>query len=412
MDFRNLKSSHSTISLIASIILALGAFGTFLYYSNLLESPILMVIIAIFMIIPFRKKSEFAHKFVLMLFVFLLYSLFTVLGSSLIPFVLAFLLAYILDPIISSLSKRKIPRWLSSLVIVLTIVGLVSAVAVFVFPAMFEQLNSVITSLSKYVESAREYVESDTFYDRIEALGIPKETLKASIKEELLPRIESIISVIFNNLLSFLNNLSSIMTQLVNAILIPILAFYLLKDFEKFKEYISSTLEVKNHKLLHDLKRINNILKKYIGWQVLAATIVGTFSSLSYSLFDVPYAIVLGILAGLLNPIPYLGTVLSIIIGALTMLLVNDGNFFSHLLVILITINAIHFVNAYLLEPNIIGKQVGVHPVVLIVSLFIFSGLFGILGLLIAVPTTAAIMMFFDDWRTNMINKKEIINND
>lgn len=407
MEFHKPKKLQDDISLIASIIIAFGAFVAFLYYTDLLKSPILMIIIAIFLISPFRKKSEFANKFTLLLLIFFVYSLFDILGASLIPFVFAFLLAYLLDPLITALSKRGVPRWLSSLIAILLIVGIVTTIAVFVFPLMFEQLNTVLTGLSKHVDSARTYVESDTFYDQVESLGIPKETLKSSIKEQLLPRVESIISIVFSSLLAFLNNLSALLTQLVNAILIPIIAFYLLKDFEKLKKYISSSLSSKNQKLLHDLRRVNGILKKYIGWQALAAVIVGTWASVSYSIFGVPYAIVLGILAGLFNPIPYLGTILSITIGTLTVLIVNDGYFYSHLLVILISITSIHFINAYLLEPNIIGKQVGVHPVVLIISLFIFSGLFGLVGLLVAIPATAALMMFFDEWRNKMMEQAE-----
>lgn len=397
------SETSQKVSLISAIALSATAFGVFLYYSHFIESSLLMLIIALFIIVPFRKRSEFASRFTIILGLMFVVGLLNILGTSLVPFFIAFILAYILDPLISGLERKRIPRWVSSLFIILVIVGMVTTVAVFVFPLVFEQLDGVLKSISTYVSSARNYVESEDFYTQVEALGLPKDAIRGAIREQLLPRVEDIASVIFGSLLSVLNSLSSVLTQLVNAILIPILAFYLLKDFSYLKQYISKLLAGKNDRLLKDLKRINVILRKYIGWQMLAAIIVGTFTSISYTIFGIPYPIVLGVLAGLFNPLPYLGTVLSILIGTLTILLVNEPGIWSQILTIILTINGLHFINAYILEPNIIGKQVGLHPVLLLISLFVFSGIFGLIGLLIAVPTTAALMMFFNDWRTKSV---------
>ncbi len=92
------------------------------------------------------------------------------------------------------------------------------------------------------------------------------------------------------------------------------------------------------------------------------------------------------------------------IIGILTILIVDAPNTFQLIMVVLIVINSMHFINAYLLEPNIAGRQVGLHPVILIASLFVFGGLFGFFGLLIAVPLTATLMMFYRDWLVKYTN--------
>ena len=92
------------------------------------------------------------------------------------------------------------------------------------------------------------------------------------------------------------------------------------------------------------------------------------------------------------------------IISILTILIVDPPNVFQLILVVLIVINSMHFINAYLLEPNIAGKQVGLHPVILIASLFVFGGLFGFFGLIIAVPLTATLMMFYRDWLVKYTN--------
>lgn len=392
------KFEKNKISIITSIIVSIGALAVFLVQSTFIESALMMILIGIFIIFPYRKMNLFASRMLILFALLLFFWMVNILGATLLPFIISFLLAYILDPVISALDRHKFPRWLSSSLVVLAIVGLVTSIAVFVFPSVFEQLDDLVKSVSTYVEQARRYVESDKFYRKLASFGLPKSTMRELIREELLPKIQNIASTIFGSLLSVLNSLSGVLTQLVNAIIIPVLSFYLLKDFGKLKAYLKSLVGAKDQKLLGDLQRINGMLKKYIGWQVLAAVIVAVFSSISYSAFGLPYPIVLGIISGLLNPIPYLSIIISSLIGILTVILVNDGNITTQIIVILATVNGLHFINAYLLEPNIAGKQVGLHPVMLILSLFVFGGLFGFIGLLIAVPLTAILMMFFYDW--------------
>ncbi|MCX8055141.1 MAG: AI-2E family transporter [Ignavibacteria bacterium] len=408
MDFGGFKNQSQKISTIAAIVIGFLFFAAYLYVTGLIAQPIVLLLISVFILFSFRKKAPIIEKLLIVVAVFFVFSLIKVIGSSIVPFFIAFLVAYLLDPFVEKLKQRwNIARWLSSLVFILVIIGVFTAVAVFVFPIIFDQLDNALKSLTAYVNSARKYVESEDFFRKLQKLGLPKSTVREAVRDELIPRIEGIVNVIFSSLLKILSSLSVILTQVVNVILTPIMTFYLLKDFRKFKDYIKDNLRTKNKKLLLDLRKVNVIVKKYIGWQIVAAMIVATFCSISFSFFNLPYSIVLAFIAGILNPIPYFGSAISMIIGAFVMLLVDDGNFFVNMLVIVGTISAIHFINAYLIEPNVLGKQVGLHPVLLIISLFVFGGLLGLIGLLIAVPTTAALMMFYEEWRKNEMNIEE-----
>lgn len=399
------KKLSKQTSTIAAIVLSTLAFVAFLLNSHLIANSLVMIIIAIFIIAPYRKVSEISNRLLLMFSLVFIGWIGSSLGMTLLPFLISFIIAYILDPIVVALERKHIPRWMSAILVVFGFVGVISAIAIFVFPAIFDQLDTVIKRISFYVKQTTDYVESDRFYKLLRSFGLPKETVKSLVHEQLLPKLESILSIVFNSLLSLLNSLSAVATQIVNAIIIPVLTFYFLKDFGKMQQSLKSILIVKNEKLLNDLRRINLMLRKYIGWQVLAAFIVGTVSSLVYSVFGVPYPIVIGVLAGLLNPIPYVSIVLSMAVGALTILLVNEGNVLEQIIVVVANISILHFINAYFLEPQFAGKQVGLHPLLLIISLFVFGGLFGFIGLLIAVPVTAVLMMFFNDWRKNLIDK-------
>ena len=408
MDFGGFKNQSQKISTIAAIVIGFLFFAAYLYVTGLIAQPIVLLLISVFILFSFRKKAPIIEKLLIVVAIFLVFSLLRVIGSSIVPFFIAFLAAYLLDPFVEKLKQRlNIARWLSSLVFILVIIGVFTVVAVFVFPIIFDQLDNALKSLTAYVNSARKYVESEDFFRKLQKFGLPKSTVREAVRDELIPRIEGIVNVIFSSLLKILSSLSVILTQVVNVILTPIMTFYLLKDFRKFKDYIKDNLRTKNKKLLSDLRKVNVIVKKYIGWQIVAAMIVATFCSISFSFFNLPYSIVLAFIAGILNPIPYFGSAISMIIGAFVMLLVDDGNFFVNMLVIVGTISAIHFINAYLIEPNVLGKHVGLHPVLLIISLFVFGGLLGLIGLLIAVPTTAALMMFYEEWRKNEMNLEE-----
>ncbi len=393
---------------MVAIIVSLVALSAFLVQTQLIWSPLILFAICIFLLYPYRKESRLARRIIFLTILLFVGWLIIDLGIALMPFFISFMLAYLLDPVVAFLAKRKIPRWASSLFFILTFIGLVTLVAVFVVPSIFLQIDKAISELSSLVTSVHSYLNSDEFYHTLQSLGINKETIQPTIEGELMPRLENVMKTVLVSLGSLFENLSGIASQIINAILIPVLAFYFLKDFNKLKQFLKSVLMQKNKKFLFDLRRINKILRVYITWQITAAIIVATFCSTFFSIFHIPYAIVLGVICGFLNPIPYLGVLASIVVVSVAILLVSPDNVLPQIIIAVSVISVMHFINAYFLEPNIAGRQVGLHPLLLIASLFVFGGIFGFIGLLIAVPCTATLMMFFNDWRESSIRQQEI----
>ncbi len=403
-----MQGDYRHINIIFSIALSLAGLVTFLYNTDLLFSPLILIFISLFLIYPVRNETSFIRRLMLLILIMLVLWLLSDLGAILAPFFISFLIAYLLDPTVTKLSKWIFPRWLSSAGIIILLLAIVSAIAIFVFPSMLNQLEAAQKKISQLVTSVSGYIASERFYSFFAQLGFPEETVKQLIQQEFIPKIQNAFSVVLDALLSLLNSMSSVATQVLNAILIPLLSFYFLKDMEKLKKLIVTILEKKNARLMFDLRRINKIFRKYIGWQIVAATIVAVSCSVIFTLFKIPYPIVLGILCGLFNPIPYIGLFMSMLISILTVIIVGPDNLWEQIIVIVAAINGLHIFNAYVLEPNIVGKIMGLNPVMIIASLFVFGGLFGIVGLLIAVPCTAALVMFFNDWKDNY-TKEEII---
>lgn len=390
----------------AVITASVVSITAFLYLTKLAFNPILLFLIALFLLFPYRKRSYFIRR--LLLLQVLLFSLWLIidLNVALLPFALSFLIAYLFDPVIKRLEKWHIPRWLGSLLMLLLLIGSVTAIAIFVFPLVFSQLDQVIRQVSQFVNSATNYLESRQFYRLLASFGIPRETVRDIVQTQLMPRVETLFKTVLEALLSLLTSVSAVANQIVNLVLVPILSFYFLKDLPRLKSMIRRILEVKNRKIYNDLVRISDILKLYIGWQLIAATWIGTAAAVFFSIFGVPYAVVLGVLCGLLNPIPFFGSIACMLIGSVVALLVDPLNATVHILTIVLVINGLHFANAYFIEPRILGSKVGLHPVLLLGSLFIFGHFFGFLGLLVAVPTSAVLMMFFRDWQKHLASLK------
>ncbi|MBS1538614.1 MAG: AI-2E family transporter [Bacteroidetes bacterium] len=406
------SSSKTKFPIVSVVAVSAIALGYFLYLTGMALNPLIISGASFFLLFPFRKESVLIRKLLMLTIILFMAWILRELGMTLLPFAVAMMFAYLLDPAVSWLERKYIPRWIAALVIILCMVGGISLISIFVFPIAFAQLDDVLRQVSSMITSATSYLESRKFYRMLESFGLPRGTMKEIVQNEMMPKVESIYKVMLGALLSVLTSLSGIASQLLNVILIPILSFYFVKDFPKLREFLRRMVERNNKRVYTNLERMSDILKAYFGWQIIAAMMVGTLSSILFSLFGVPYPIVLGVLCGFFNPIPLFGAIVSMTIGIITVLLVNPSGAGGNIITIALVINGLHFFNAYVIEPRILGKRVGLHPIMLLVSLFVFGHFFGFLGLLIAVPTTAILMMFLRDWEKRQDTLMPIITDD
>lgn len=375
---------------------------TLLVLTGLVSSPLILFLIAFFLIYPYRQRSFFAKRLLQLNWgLFILWMLMD-LNSTVLPFVFSFILAFLLDPIINAMERLKFKRWLASMIMLGILGGILATVAIFVFPPAYAQLDQVTKEVSRFVVQTTKYLESRQFYSMLQSFGIPKETVKQLVQDQVMPKAETLFSSVMDALFALLTNISLIAAQVLNLILIPIITFYFLKDLPALKKFLKEILGIKNPEALSILERVSDILKIYVGWQVIAVIWIGGAASLLLSIFGIPYAIVLGVMFGLLNPIPFFGSIASMIIGIIVAIFVDPENALNHVIAITLIVNGLHFLNAYVIEPRVLGSRVGLHPVLLLASIFIFGHFFGFIGLLIAVPTTAILMMFFREWEQTL----------
>ena len=383
-------------------LLGTAALVGFLVLSGLALVPAVLLLFGFAALYPYRHHSSVARHLLWLLLLAAVLWLLQSLGLLLLPPLIALLAAYLFDPVLERLQRYRIPRWVAALVIVLAIFGTVGALSVLIFPKVFAQLDTIVRQISNFYTAAVQYLESRRFFRTFARYGIPPELLQNLVQQELLPRLEQVFQALLSALLSVLTELSRILTHLVNLVLLPILMVYLMADFPKLRRVIREVLQHQSPAALRVLQQANPVARAYIGWILFASAMIGLLSGILYALFDIPYAVMLGLLSGLLNPIPYFGVLVTMGAGAVAILLAQSEQFLRDFLVMSAIINGLHFINAYFVEPRVLGKRVGLHPVMVILALLLFGKLFGIAGMLLAVPTTAVAMTFFNQWRANV----------
>lgn len=397
-------STRNTLSAIAVVSIGSLSLAVLVYMTGVLSGsagPIILFSGIAFLLWPYRRSFRLVQRlFTLSGMVFALWFLGD-LGSILLPFGLAFFIAYLADPLISMLERHRIPRGLSSFALVLLLLGGIVTASIYVFPGVLTQMNEVIRRISSMVTSTTDYLESRQFYRWLESFGISQSTARELVQKQVVPELETISQTIIATVLGALTSLTAIVEQAINVILIPVLTFYFLYDLPHLKALIRSILDHRHPRAVRDIKRINEIVRAYIGGQIISAIFVGTMASVAFVLCGIPYPIVLGVLCGLLNPIPYLGIIASLFIAIVTILIVNGDGVLLNMIQVTATVNILHFVTTYIIDPRVTGSRIGLHPVVLIASLFTFGHFFGFFGLLFSMPAGAVVMMYFNDWRAS-----------
>ena len=215
-----------------------------------------------------------------------------------------------------------------------------------------------------------------------------------SLLEELPARAEQVLS----NILKGITGIGALLGQVLNLILIPILTFYFLKDFDRVRTWALDFIPRGHRNICHFyLWRMNRILGGYLRGQLTVCTIVGLFTGLGLTLFNLPFAILLAFMTGILNIIPYIGLYISLGLALLTTFFTASP--FVSMLKIAGIFLVVQASEAYVISPKIVGERVGLHPIAVIFSILVFSRFLGFWGLIIGVPTAALIKFLIDEWR-------------
>jgi predicted PurR-regulated permease PerM len=307
----------------------------------------------------------------------------------LFPFVAGFVIAYLLSPIVDRLHERGVPRGVSALVLILLALMAVAAGLLIVVPPILGQITRFVVHLGDLP------AQMEVLFDRTGDWLASLEDYEVSpyaqpLIDDVVGRIQGLFAGLLERVLGFLTSMSKLATHIVNIIITPIFTFYLLRDMPKIKRWVKERIPVRFVGEAQAIAReIDGVLSGFIRGQFIVSTLEATFITLGLTLIGVEYALLLGIFAGFANMVPYVGNY----IGALPALIVilsgpEVGTRLLWAAALYVTIN---IVDGFILAPRIVGRRVGLHPVVTMIAMLAGAKFFGVVGFLAAVPVTAAL---------------------
>ncbi len=329
-----------------------------------------------------------------MLVVGLLAGLLTLVSSVAVPFLLALLLAYCLDPAVQRLERLRLPRSVAIGLVFGIFLSLAIALLLFLVPAMSRELVVIQQALPEYASNLVAAVPQPV----LERLGISTAGNLQTLLEQTLGGVKNLSLDVVKQVLVFVSRAFTTTIGFVVAVLgyfiIPIYLYYLLVDLERLKSGFFKLIPPRDRPGAERLVReISQVLGAFLRGQLSVCMVLAILYSLGLVLIGVDLALVIGIGSGLAFIIPYLGTILGILIAG-TMAAVKFQDLL-HPLMVVGWFALVQALEGIVITPRLVGKSVGLHPMMIILAVLIGGELFGFFGLLLAVPVTAALNVLF-----------------
>lgn len=391
--FSQLAQYQIGIVIVASLVLLV----IFLYTIEIVLSPFLILGVIAFILYPIRQNVVARRLLWVTILLFIFWFLYMISGV-LFPLILSFGIAYVFNPLIDKLEKRKVPRWTTALGLILGIITIIVLVLVMLMPLVIQQFNDLLQSVSNAVADIGEWLREGELFDRLEGAGVPAENIRNFVNTEIIPTLENFSVLLLQALFDFLISLSGAITHLINLVTVPFLSFFLMKDFPAVKRRVKLMIpEEFEPGVVYYYRKIDKMLGRYIRGYIVLASINATLAGLLLWIFGVKYAAVMAIITFFLDFIPYFGLIITMILAGIVGFL-SDPPVLLRVMLAVMSIGALAILENYVLAPFILGRPIGLHPVVLIMTLLIFGFFFGVPGLIIALPTTAIIILFAKEW--------------
>ena len=320
-------------------------------------------------------------------------------------FIYGIVIAYVLNPIVKIIeSKTKMRRSLAIAVTYILFITIIAIISIYGIPSLIDSIRDMINKVPGYIDSAQRFLNDIVSNDNINGLINSTGTLGT-----IQSYIEKIGYVLMNLLEGSFNTLFNLSSQLVKVVLGFLVSIYVLSDKDKlindWKRVLVLVLKEKRAKQVIEFGRIyNNMIGTYIGIKAIDSTIIGIMAFILLTIVKSEYALLLSIIVGITNMIPYFGPFIGEIVGFLINIFVSP----TKGLVVFLTLFALQMFDGWYLDPKLIGSKVGVRPFWIIYAVVIGGGFFGPIGMLLASPTAATMKFYY----SKLLEKnKEVIKN-
>lgn len=326
-----------------------------------------------------------------------------------LPIILAGILYYLMNPVVDYLEKQQIPRIYSIIGLFILVVALIVWGSVVIIPKIQEQTVSFVGNFPKYVDTIDNKLTEilrnplfNQFRSQLESAG-----------EKFVSSAGDMLQDISKNTVQSLGSfVGAVATVVVALLTMPFILFYLLKDGKQLAPYFVKFLPTRMRKpTLKVLGEMNEQVSSYIRGQLTVAFAVAIMFIIGFAIIGLDYAVTLGIVAGFLNLIPYLGSFLAMIPAVFLGIVAGP----VMLVKVLIVFALEQTIEGRLISPLVLGSQLAIHPVTILLVLLTSGKLFGIIGVILGIPVYAAakvIISHIFEWYTTISNLYEEKNNE
>ncbi|MEX0837755.1 MAG: AI-2E family transporter [Gemmatimonadota bacterium] len=377
----------------AAVVLVLAMF---LYATRTILNPVFLFLVFWALLMPYRGRE--GHGLLvgiagLLTGVWLL----STTGTLLAPFILAVVMAYVLDPVVDWMQGRGLSRTVAILLLTLPALGALGLLVFFAIPAAARQVGAILSDIPDLLERIADWLENppaglgamniplvdeDALLERLRS--VDGEAVVAFLQE----RQSALGQWLWGGVLGLGRGIGSVLTILGYVALTPVLVFYLLRDWDGITTSLAELVPHDRRERVVELAgEADRIVAGYLRGQLTVAGIIGLVTGLGLWIVGFPYAATLGLIVAVFSIVPYLGLVLSLVPAIVIALL--SGSVGVSLLKVIGVYGVTQGLEASVISPKIVGDSVGLHPVWVVLALTAGGFFFGFAGLLLGVPAAA-----------------------
>ena len=309
------------------------------------------------------------------------------LGPVLMPFAVSAGLAYVADPLVDRLQLRlRMSRTLAVTLVFVVLTAIFLPLLVLLLPLLVDQVREFITHVPDYLDWIQNKGLPAIGIHLPAEMRLDPENIKRVVAENL-PEAGGIAKDLFGTLS---RSGGAFLLFMANLLLIPVVTFYLLRDWDRLIEWVDGALPPRHRETVRSLAQESDfVLSGFLRGQLLVMLSLGALYSLGLWIVGVNLALLIGIGAGLVSFVPYLGFIAGLLAASIAVLAQLDG--LTPLLGVLVVFMIGQVIESMLLTPWLVGDRIGLHPVAVIFAVMAGGQLFGFTGVLLALPVTAVL---------------------
>ena len=304
----------------------------------------------------------------------------------LLPFMAGLAAAYFLDPAADMLERRRVPRGAATAIVIAMFVLIVVGVVLAFWPIVQAQISSVSETLPRVLAGVRPWLNGvlSTLSGKFGVdLGSDVESMLVTFSDDILAKVKGAAGGVLRSGLALFNILTLLLIS-------PVVAFYLLRDWDLLVAKVNSWLPPENAGVIRRLaSQVDTVLAGFVRGQLLVSTSMGVLYGVGWSLAGLDFGIVLGVLAGVLSFVPFVGALLAA--GVAVAIAIGQWGFDPyHVGMVASVFVVVQTIESGFLTPRLVGERVGLHPVWVLFAVMAGGEIMGFLGVLVAVPVAAA----------------------